>query len=307
MSTAVSIIICTFNRAGALERLLASIAQRRSNAPPFEVLIVDNNCTDGTFEVLTRAASALPELRWIKETRQGLSWARNAGAEAAQHEFLLYLDDDAVLTDGYLERLGAIVSDVAPDLFGGPVRPIFEITPPDWFDPALELRMHAQKTGFSDTATISGPNFGIRRSAIQRIGPFATDLGMVGGKMAFGEDREMVERYRQRTPRAAQRLYYDLDFAVDHAAPAEKLTRDYQLRRAYETAVSREHVFARTGVRSRTRARVLALGHVVLAPFFMLSTALGGGFSARARFMALRHAWVVAGRFVGAFSAPALK
>jgi glucosyl-dolichyl phosphate glucuronosyltransferase len=305
VAPAVSIIVCTFNRADALERSLASIARARSAALTVEVLVVDNNCTDRTADVVASAARNLPELRRIVEPRQGLSFARNRGTEAAKHEYLLYLDDDALLPTGYFARLAALLRDHQPDLYGGPVRPLFEAPPPDWFDPSLELRQHAVVSGFSSSATISGPNFGIRRAVLDRIGPFATDLGMVGGRMAFGEDRELVERYRHLTPPAEQRLYYDLDLVVEHEAPAWKLTRDYQLRRAYETAVSRERVFVRTHVRSRLRSRILALGHLVLAPVFTLTTALAGGLSARARFMALRHAWVVAGRLRGVFGSPA--
>ena len=254
--TGLSIIVCTFNRSAQLVELLDSICR----SPPrgeFEVIVVDNNCSDDTAsQVCSHALSP----RLVREPRQGLSHARNCGVAAATHQNLLFLDDDALVPLGYFDRLAAVLEEQSPDLFGGPVTPLFERIPPDWFPPELETRRYAEVAGFSQTATLSGGNFGIRGDVLKRLGPFDTGLGMSGTTLAFGEDREMVERYRRLIPGPQQRLYYDPALCVQHRVGAEKMSKAYQLRRSYQTARSREQVFIATGVRSAARSRVLAVG-----------------------------------------------
>jgi len=277
-----------------------SIARSSEGCRDFEVVVVDNNCTDDT-QALASAHSLAPRL--VREPQQGLSHARNRGVAAAVFSHLLFLDDDALVPMCYLVHLKTVLEREAPDLFGGPVLPLFEQSPPDWFPPDLETRRYADVAGFSDSASLSGGNFGIRREVLRRLGPFDTNLGMNGATLAFGEDREMVERYRRLTPPTQQRLYYDPALAISHRVGAAKLDKSYQLRRSFETARSREQIFIGAGVRSVARSRVLAAGRLGLAPLTCAATALHGGFSARARFLALSQAWGFFGRFAGSFSA----
>jgi glycosyltransferase involved in cell wall biosynthesis len=296
--TGLSVIVCTFNRSAQLGELLDSIARASPFLGEFEVVVVDNNCTDATATVV--AGHALSP-RLVQERQQGLSHARNRGVAVATHANLLFLDDDALVPVDYFARLAEVLEREIPDLFGGPVLPLFERPPPTWFPSELETRRYADAAGFSQTATLSGGNFGIRRGVLVRIGPFDTALGMSGSTMAFGEDRELVERYRRLTPRPRQRLYYDPALAISHRVGAEKLSKAYQLKRSFETARARERVFIGAGVRSAVWSRVLAAGRLALAPLTCAMTALRGGFSPRARFLAGAQLWGYAGRFAGAF------
>ena len=147
--TGLSIIVCTFNRSAQLMGLLDSIWR---SPPPdkFEVIVVDNNCSDDTASL---ASSHALSPRLMREPRQGLSHARNCGVKSATHQNLLFLDDDAVVPQGYFERLTAILEREKPDLFGGPVAPLFEQVPPKWFPLELETRRYAEVAGFSRAAT----------------------------------------------------------------------------------------------------------------------------------------------------------
>ncbi|MGH7033562.1 MAG: glycosyltransferase family 2 protein [Stellaceae bacterium] len=88
---AVSVIIPVFNRCGEILRAIASaLGQTR---PPGEIIVVDDASTDGTAE----AVSALqkPRIRVLRQPRnQGAAAARNAGIEAAQGEWIAFLDSD---------------------------------------------------------------------------------------------------------------------------------------------------------------------------------------------------------------------
>jgi glycosyltransferase involved in cell wall biosynthesis len=89
----ISVVLLTYNRAAWLERALrGALAQTR---PPLEIIVVDNGSTDGTPEVLRRAAAADPRVRVLTlSAADGISAARNAGASLARGTYLAFLDDD---------------------------------------------------------------------------------------------------------------------------------------------------------------------------------------------------------------------
>ena len=79
-----SVVIATYNRAADLRQTLESLAGLRP-AGDWEVIVVDNNCTDGTRAIVEHAASSFPApLRYVFEREQGRSPALNAGMRAAR-------------------------------------------------------------------------------------------------------------------------------------------------------------------------------------------------------------------------------
>ena len=97
MSPKLSICICTYNRAENLKRTLSSlVAQVGIQSELIEVLIVDNNCTDATAEVLQAFRKILP-LRCVTERAQGLAHARNRAIAEFSGDVLLFTDDDVRL------------------------------------------------------------------------------------------------------------------------------------------------------------------------------------------------------------------
>ena len=101
----ISVIICTYNRDKYIYRVLESLAQGNCDREAYEIVVIDNNCTDHTQDELQRFAHDFPDvcLRCFTETRQGLSHARNRGIEEARGELLVYVDDDATVKRIYYE------------------------------------------------------------------------------------------------------------------------------------------------------------------------------------------------------------
>ncbi len=83
-SPRISAVVCTHNRADYLAKALNSLTRQSLPAFEFEILVVDNASTDGTARLVESVAAAVPNLRYVREERLGLSWARNAGAAAAR-------------------------------------------------------------------------------------------------------------------------------------------------------------------------------------------------------------------------------
>src|SRR5690349_18627126 len=96
----ISVIVCTYNRAQSVYRTLLSLSLMAVPADvDWEVLVVDNNSTDATSEVVKRFTQRSGmTVRYLFEGRQGLNHARNAGVKAAHGNLLFFLDDDVEVT-----------------------------------------------------------------------------------------------------------------------------------------------------------------------------------------------------------------
>jgi glycosyltransferase involved in cell wall biosynthesis len=90
----VSAVLCTCDRASALERTLESLAEQTLSRDALEVVVVDDGSVDRTRDVARAFESRLP-LRYSHQRRSGLASARNHGLFLARGHVVLFLDDDA--------------------------------------------------------------------------------------------------------------------------------------------------------------------------------------------------------------------
>ena len=194
-----SVVICTRDRPEQLASCLRCVGQQ--DYPSFEVLVVDNAPTTEEVRTLVGAGLHRVPLRYIREPRAGLSWARNAGAAAASGEIIAYLDDDDEPDRHWLAGLAAGFSQ-ARDIgcVSGIVLPARLDTPAqEWFE---ELGGHSKGRGFSRAIFAAGgpqsplfplPPFGVganmafRKEVLAAIGAFDIALG-AGTPACAGED-----------------------------------------------------------------------------------------------------------------------
>src|SRR5690349_5231481 len=91
----VSVCICTYNRCQTLRSALESVLGQEADGVRFEVIVVDNNSTDDTKQVVESfVRRGHSNLRYSFEGRQGLSHARNAGIAVARSPLVAFTDDD---------------------------------------------------------------------------------------------------------------------------------------------------------------------------------------------------------------------
>jgi len=139
MPQVVTVAICTYNRSRSLSRTLDSL--KTLTVPPeldWEVLVVDNCCTDDTADVISLYSPELP-LQPLREPRQGLSHARNLALENARGDYILWTDDDVVVEREWLRAyLDAFWLWPEAVVFGGPVDLELEGCPPLWLLDLLE-------------------------------------------------------------------------------------------------------------------------------------------------------------------------
>ena len=109
-----TVVLCTYNRCQSLERALSSIAA--STLPQgfeWEVLVVDNNSSDQTREVVEDFCRRYPgRFRHVFEPRQGKSYALNTAISGARGDVLAFVDDDVFVEPTWLQNLTA-------DLYSG--------------------------------------------------------------------------------------------------------------------------------------------------------------------------------------------
>lgn len=112
----VSVVICTHNRADALEKALDAL--RYQTYPHFEVVVVVGPCTDRTGEVMEAFAD---RVRGLDIPERNVSKARNLGIRSAQGDLLAFIDDDSVPDPLWLQELVRGLDDPEVGAVGGPV------------------------------------------------------------------------------------------------------------------------------------------------------------------------------------------
>src|SRR5438105_1501926 len=100
----ITVLICTWNRSALLAETLDSLARMKNPlAAEWDVVVVDNNSSDGTRQlVLDRTASFPVPLTYVFELRQGKSCAMNAGLEHASAPLIGFVDDDVRVSEDWL-------------------------------------------------------------------------------------------------------------------------------------------------------------------------------------------------------------
>jgi glucosyl-dolichyl phosphate glucuronosyltransferase len=203
----ISICICTYNRGESLQRTLGSLAgQKNINLGAMEVLVVDNNCTDGTINVVEKFRERLP-IRRVTEDRQGLAHARNRAVAEFRGDVLLFTDDDVRLGPGWLAAYqDAICRFSNAEYFGGRILPDWGQAKPRWIgaeplpliDGVLVWFDHGVETrSFRPTELLPfGASFAIKRSLFQKVGRFRADLGIGGTGLGRGEETDFLIRAR---------------------------------------------------------------------------------------------------------------
>ena len=199
----ISVVICTYNRADLLPAALEDVlAQNHPQTPPFELLVVDNNSTDSTRAVVERAETRDGRVRYLRETKQGLSHARNAGIAVARAPLIAFTDDDVRVGPDWLATIMRTVRAYpGVSVVGGKVLPIWPAPPPPWLTPEhwgpLALVDYGEQPVRVDAGNplcLVGANLAIVRSAFDRVGGFAADVQRVRDSVGSSEDHEFLLR-----------------------------------------------------------------------------------------------------------------
>ena len=227
MSIRFSIVICTHNREALLSVALKSACNQSVDPASYEVVVIDNNSSDGTREIVHQFREQFRNVEYYFESQIGLSHARNCGWQNAKGSYIAYIDDDCKLPPDWLSVANRIVEKLSPGAFGGPAFLFFNGPGPDWFKESYNSR--TMERGFlAKPSQLRGHNMVIRRNLLEDIQGFDPNLGMKGNKIAYGEETRFFECLVKKYPDEV--LYFDPDFFLYHLVRPEKMSFPWLMR-----------------------------------------------------------------------------
>jgi glycosyltransferase involved in cell wall biosynthesis len=236
----VTIAICTKDRPEGVKRLLSSLQELATALPEgnvgLDILVVDNAPSDERTRQLT---AAHPEVRYVRETRPGLNFARNRAMREARGEIIAFLDDDVIVDHHWSAALAGAWAD-NPDAvaFTGQVLPLeLETEAQIVFERRGGFRRGFERIRFGPVlpgnalypggAGIfgAGANMAFRVDLLRRLGGFDEALD-TGADVPGGGDLDIFYRLI----RAGYPLVYEPGFMVfhQHRRDMQALLRQYR-------------------------------------------------------------------------------
>ena len=231
---ALSIVLPTFNRIAELPGAIASALEQTVPAGVYELVVVDNNSTDGTARTIAEIARAHPSLRYVLELRQGVSYARQAGIDVARAPIIAFFDDDVRVARNWVETI-LRTFDERPEIecIGGKVLPQWSTAPPTWLTPTHWAPLALQDLGdepmivsAENPRGLISANLACRKTLLDRIGGFSPEFQRVKDGIGSLEDDE----WNRRLWKSGGKALYVPDLITSTDVPTTRLTRAYHRR-----------------------------------------------------------------------------
>jgi glycosyltransferase involved in cell wall biosynthesis len=232
----ITVILCTYNRCQSLANTLEDVvASRVENPIEWEVLVVDNNSTDSTREVVKDFSRRYPgRLRYLFEPQQGKSYALNTGVREARGDVLAFVDDDVAVEPTWLQNLTAPLNSEKWAGTGGRTLLPGAFSAPEWMTmdgpdnqgDVLAALFDLGPEPCELNRPPYGANMAFRREVFERHGLFRTDLGPQPGNEIRSEDTE----FGRRLMAAGEKLGYEPSAVAYHPVHANRMHKSFFLK-----------------------------------------------------------------------------
>jgi glucosyl-dolichyl phosphate glucuronosyltransferase len=227
----ISIIVCTYNRSEILKESLHSLVDQTVDKALYEVIVVNNNSSDSTQDVAEKFSALHTNFRVVIEKQQGLSHARNRGYKEALTHWVAYIDDDARAFNNWVERILYVIRNFDFDCFGGVYLPWYKYGRPKWFLDRYGSNQNkiAAIGELPNDLYMDGGNCVFKKSLLEQFNGFASNLGMTGKKIAYGEETLLQNRIRKEN----YKIGFDPELLIEHAVVKKKLNVFWFIKSAY--------------------------------------------------------------------------
>ena len=245
MRLTLAVVICAYTEDRWDDILRAVSSVQAQQPPPEELLVV----VDHNPSLLARLAEHLPGVRVVANTKeQGLSGARNTGVELVSADVVVFLDDDAAATPGWLAGLAGQYSDANVLGVGGRIDPQWSTARPAWWPPEFDWVVGCSYTGQGTgvVRNLIGANASFRRDLFAD-GGFVTGIGRSATvQLPIGcEETEFCIRVAQSHPGGV--FIQAADAAVTHRVPVARQSFSYFRSRCYSEGLSKAQVTRSVG------------------------------------------------------------
>lgn len=232
-----SIIICTYNRAAYLLKVLEKLTEIDFDKKLFEVIVIDNNSTDNTSGIckeFIRNNCERINFKYRFEENAGLSFARNRGIKESEGDYILFLDDDAIPGKNWLKEVIYTFQNEKCDVVGGKVNLIYERKKPDWLTEELEL--YLTKLDYGEKVKeinplkewLVGANIAFDRKVFRKY-QFSVDLGRKKSHLLSGEEIEIYKKIYSE----GGKIIYSPSAIVNHYVPQNRITKSFFRKRVF--------------------------------------------------------------------------
>ncbi|QLE57202.1 hormogonium polysaccharide biosynthesis glycosyltransferase HpsE [Nostoc sp. TCL26-01] len=230
-----TVAIPTYNGANRLPELLERLRnQINTENIAWEIIVVDNNSTDNTAQVVKAYQEnwqCPSPLKYCFEAKQGAAYARKTGVEVAAGKLIGFLDDDNYPVSTWVAAAYAFAQKYPQaGAYGSQIHPDWEVEPPENFgriSPFLAIVERGNQPLFYDPIKkLLPPSAGlvVRREAwLESVPENPILTGRVSGNMLTSEDLEML-CYIQK---AGWEVWYNPEMELYHKIPSGRLKKEY--------------------------------------------------------------------------------
>ncbi|MDH3348190.1 MAG: glycosyltransferase family 2 protein [Desulfobulbaceae bacterium] len=252
MCKEISVLIASYNRSELLCETLTNFTKLDLNGLSVEFVIIDNNSSDDTCQIVDSFKDKLP-LRYLFESRAGKNCALNKALnEVELGNLVVFTDDDVKPHSDWLQRI-MDVSNRWPSVsvFGGKIYPIFpeKTVLPDWIEVTFIRKMVLVEHDWTDqecfydisTSYPFGPNYWVRKEIFVDGGRrFNEQIGPNPKKRIMGSETSFLKRLAETDK---FKIFHSPDAIVGHYIEKESLTQDFLVTRAKTFGRSMPHLY----------------------------------------------------------------
>ncbi len=263
LETSVSVVICGYTDL-RYENLVDAVesVQRQTRSPAEIIVVIDYNP-----QLLQSVKARFPQVTVIENSDiRGISGARNTGSLLATSPLIAYLDDDAIATPDWLEKLCSQFNDPRVLGVGGKLTPLWSGKKPDWFPEEFYWVFGCSYLGGADeeVTRIRNPiaaNMAVRKEVFNAVGGFRNDTGRIGDRPTGCEETEFAIRACQQN-RQGFFLFVPQAIALHHVS-ARRTKWRYFCMRCYSEGLSKAVVTKLVGTKDGLASEWSYMYHVL--------------------------------------------
>lgn len=239
----ISAVICTYDRYDVLVKAIDSVLAQNLDKKLWKLLIIDNSPDQANAAKWQKKYEKTPNIDYKLEPIPGLSNARNVAARVCNTKYISFLDDDAIASKDWLEKVLEAFEHYGDDagIVGGRVDPMWAKPRPSWLGDKLLGHVSVVNWGGSlreagENEWFAGANISFVTELINKFGGFSTSLGRIGSgnSLLSNEEADLVAKIRE----AGKKMIYAPEAQVDHLVEEKRLKKSWFRKRLAWQAVS---------------------------------------------------------------------